>query len=276
MSNLKQKYEELKRESEKRYDDFSIEPISSIRRITDDAYLDNPTWLGGDEEFVCLFIDLDNSATMSFRHHPQTMAKLYDYFTQNIVDIITSDPFGADYIDIKGDGAFGIFEGEKAVFRALTAALTFKTFFEKNIRPKFQNQTVVFNCKLAIDQDKVLVKKIGLRGDNNEVWAGRVVNGAAKLASLTKEIYIANPALSSNSYSLLVLSDKVYKNLKSKTPYTTESCGHDMRGNVVDKAQNWTQYDCSSVDSVRGDSAWYTNTIWCDKCGDRFMQEMLK
>lgn len=275
--SLSDLYRDKKRESEARYAAFAIEDIGSIRRISEDAYLENPTWLGGDQEFVCLYIDLDGSSVMSFNHHPKVMAKIYDYFTQNIVDVLTSDPFKADYIDIKGDGAFGIFEGERASFKALSAALTFKTFFEKHIRTKFQTDEEVFNCKLAIDKDKVLVKKIGKRGDNNEVWAGRVVNYAAKLASLSRRIYSERLDIVPSKASLLVISDKVYQELGSKQQYAHLSCGHDLAGNPTTMSQpNWSHVDCSEEDTINGDKAWFTSSLWCDICGDQYMAEILK
>ncbi len=275
--NLLDLYREKKLASESRLDSFVIEKIGSIKHISDDAYLENTTWLGGDQEFVCLFIDLDGSSMMSLNHHPRVMAKIYDYFTQNLVDILMTDPFKADYIDIKGDGAFGIFEGEQASFKALCAALTFKTFFEKHIRSKFQTEEEAFNCKLAIDRDKVLVKKIGKRGNNNEVWAGRVVNHAAKLASLSKRIYEERHDISPFKSSLLIISEKIYKELGTKDQYTHSSCGHNVNGDFVGSTiSNWSQIDCTLEGAINDDRAWFTASPWCDKCGDHYMQEILK
>ena len=225
--------------------------------------------------FVCLYIDLDNSSGLSFEHHPKVMAKIYDYFTQNIVDIITGEPFDAAYIDIKGDGVFGIFEGEKAAIRAFNAGLTFKTFFEKHIRPKFQKDGELFNCKLAISKDKILVKKIGLRGNNNEVWAGRVVNNAAKLASLTKSIYANNKNIDPSVHSLLVISGKVHDELIGQAPILQNHCGHDPRGNTAPKTPAWVSVDCSMDSSVYDNVAWYAQSIWCDICGDKYFSEVL-
>jgi len=272
---LSEFYRTLKVRSDDRYDKFAIEPTSSIRRIYEEAYLEKPTWLGGDEKFVCLFIDLDNSSVMSFKRYPKTMAQVYDYFTQNAVDIVTADPHAADYVDIKGDGLFGIYEGDKAVFKALAAALTFKTFFEKHVRGKFQTSSDAFSCKIAIDKDKVLVKKIGKRGDHNEVWAGRVVNNAAKLASLSREIQVLHGP-PPNVGGLILLSDVVYNELTQKRDYAITSCGHDVSGNTAGKIPLWTQWDCANNDSINGDCAWYCSALWCDICGDRFMSEMLK
>ena len=264
-------YKERKAESDERYDGFKVEPISSIRRISEEAYLENPTWLGGDDFFACLYIDLDDSSAISFKHQPELMAKLYDYFTQNIVDFISNDLFRADYIDIRGDGVFGIFEGEDAVRRAFCAGVTFKTFFEKVVCPKFKGATDGISCKLALEWDKVLVKKIGRRGDknNNEVWAGTVVNNAAKLASLSKQTPV------SPGNSVFVISDRVHDVLMERMDFAINSCGHTENGGKGNVASVWTSIDCSINPNVNGEKAWWTRANWCDKCGDSYMEEIL-
>lgn len=264
-----------KERANERYDNFAIEEIRTISRVSDEAYLEKPTWLGGDEEFVCLFIDLDRSSKMSFKHQSQTMAKIYDYFTQGAIDIVTSEPFNAEYIDVKGDGIFGIFEGDHAVGRALACAITFKTFFEKSVRPKFQRQTQVMNCKIGIDIDKILVKKIGKRGDYNEVWAGRVVNSAAKHAQLTKEIYESDTKISDDKTSLIVISDKIHEYLKSDQKHAIMSCGHSDSGEPSIPTQVWQSIDTSGSYNIRENVAWYTPSKWCDACGEEFMNEII-
>lgn len=268
----------LKEKSDERFGQFRIEEITSIQKITDDAYLNSPTWLGGDKEFVCLFIDLDNSSKLSFKKHPPTMAKIYDYFTQNIVDILSERGVNADYIDIKGDGAFGIYEGENAVFKAMCAAVTFKTFFDGYIRPKFQTSDSIINCKLAIDKDKILVRKLGKKGDknNNEVWAGRVVNNASKLSSLSKEIYtLQNIGITNKEQSLLIISDKVYTELLKREKFTIFSCGHDTKGNVRPVGKLWKEMDCSNNENVYSNKVWYISSGWCKLCGDSYMSNIL-
>ena len=274
--SLSEIIENLKSKSEQRFDNFSIEAISSISRIKDDAYLKSPTWLGGDNEFVCLFVDLDDSSKMSFKKQARTMAQVYDYFTQNIVDVMSIDRFAADYIDIKGDGAFGIYEGRTAAFKALCAALTFKTLFDKEIRSKFEHDGKNLNCKLAIHKDKLLVRKIGKQGDhNNEVWAGRLVNNASKLASLNKKIQATDLASYGQIMSYLVISEKIYKELEPKKDFTLTSCGHDINGNPTGKGKLWTSIDCSQNEDVYGDVAYYYSARWCKHCGDNVMAQML-
>lgn len=263
MIDIQDFFKKLKQDSEERYDNFAVEEIGSIKRITEDAYLEKPTWLGGDEEFVCLFIDLDDSSKLSFKKHATTMAKIYDYFTQNIVDILNTEEFKADYIDIKGDGAFGIYEGENAIFKALCAAVTFKSFFETTIKPKFKDIHPDFNCKLGIHQDKILVRKIGIRGTNNEVWAGRVVNNAAKLAGLSKDIR-EKEKIDPNAV-ILVVSEKIYPILHEKHDHAVMSCHHDKTtwkpGNPIQNV--WREFDISQTDEVLGNKVYHTTSCWC-------------
>lgn len=277
---LQEYLEKIKNESEERFDKFAIEEIGnrSIRYISDNAYLEKPVWLGGDNKYVCLFIDLDNSSKLSFKKHPTTMAKIYDYFTQNIVDVMSEEAIRADYIDIKGDGAFGIFEGEYAVYRALCCAVTFKTFFDKYVRKKFQTDTDIINCKIAIDIDKILVRKLGKKGDknNNEVWAGRVVNNTAKISFLAKEIYEKDVTINRSFRSLLIISDKIYDKLSEKQNHAKISCGCDGTGTITQKKNLWTEYDCSSSDEVNCEKVYYMSSIWCDVHGDEYLCEILK
>jgi len=278
MKKLKDIFENFKEESEGRYNKFEIEPISTISRISEDAYLEKPTWLGGDGNFVCVFIDLNKSSEISKIKQRKTVAKIYDYFTQNIVDVFSIPEMKADYFDIKGDGVFGIYEGDKAVFRALAVAITFKTFFEKYIKNKFKEDELILNCKIAINEDKILVKKIGKRGNYNEVWAGTLVNNTFKLASLNTKIYDQDDELQKNfKNDLVIVSESIYKKLEERRNYTILSCGHDTSGNWTGKRYNlWNKFTDPSDESQYSDPVYYLSAIWCDECGDKYLNEILK
>lgn len=268
---------DLKTKAEYRYDNFRIEEINSIKRIYEESYLEAPVWVGGDEKFVCLFIDLDRSSKMSYKKHPKTMAKIYDYFTQTLIDVLSLEGIEADYIDIKGDGAFGIFEGENAAFRALVAALTFGSFFRKHIRPKFQDEQHIFNFKAAISIDKLLVRRIGKRGprNNNEVWAGRLINNASKLAALSKDIYDMDMDFNPSTGSMLVISDTTYQVFNTKYRYAIMHCGHDLSGKPQSPSELWRHFDTSDNDEIRDDQVYYAPGLWCDLCQDTVRQGML-
>lgn len=264
MSEIQKYIDELKNKSEKRYDDFKIVEIDDIEAILDGAYLEKPTWLGGDNKFVCLFIDLDKSSKISFKKHPKTMAKIYDYFTQNIVDVFNHPIIGADYIDIKGDGAFGIFEGDQASFKALYCAITFKTMFEQTISAKFSTDTEKLSCKFGIHKDKVLVRRIGKRGEGNynEVWAGRLVNNASKLANQSK-----NVPLGLNLP--ILISEQVYEDFKNNKEYGFYYC---CRGGepISTQEEMFSEFNEFS-DETLGDKFYYTRVLWCPNCADKYI-----
>jgi len=266
MSNIQNYVNDLKNKSEQRFNEFKIEEIENLGQILDKAYLEKPTWLGGDKEFVCLFIDLDKSSKESFKRHPKTMAKIYDYFTQNIVDVLNHPIIGADYIDIKGDGAFGIFEGEKSSFKALYCAITFKTMFEQSIRNKFSTDTEKLSCKFGIHKDKILVRRIGKRGigNYNEVWAGRLVNNASKLAGQSKNI----PPEENTSLPILI-SEQAYADFEKNKEYGFYYC---CNGGVpmTDKVEMFKLFEDFS-DETLGDKFYYTRVLWCEKCADNYI-----
>jgi len=269
MATIEEIFSDLKQDADGRYDNFAIKEVGSISQIYEDTYLEQPVWLGGDKKFVCLFIDLDKSSKMSFKKHPATMAKIYDYFTQTLIDVLSEESIHAEYVDIKGDGAFGIFEGDDAAFRALSAALTFGTFFRKYIRPKFQTSSDIINFKATIHVDKILVKRIGTRGarNNNEVWAGRLVNKAAKLGLVTPHIYAQDTGFSSDSMSILVISEDIFDIFKQKPDYAVNHCGHTVEGGEAGPiGQLWSEFDSSNIDELSEDKVYYAPGLWCDIC----------
>lgn len=265
----------FKKKSDARFDSFEIDSnIDDLSKIQDDAYLEKSKWFGGDEKFVCLGIDLDKSSVLSARKHAVTMAKLYEYFTQNIVDILNLDSIRADYIDIKGDGVFGIYQGDKSIERAFVAAVTFRTFFEKVIKPKFKNELAVdLRCKSAIFKDKILVKKIGTRKFKNEVWAGRLVNNIYKMMAVSKKI--KEKFKKRESDSLLIVSNeiKTYLNDKHKK-YAIFSCG--CKSLNLKPANLWYFFNVSDDEDIFGDKVCYLPSIWCDVHGDEFLSNILK
>ena len=275
MDSLAKLMKTFKEQSDARFDSFEIESIvNDLSKIQDDAYLEKSKWLGGDEKFVCLGIDLDKSSALSARKHAVTMAKLYEYFTQNIVDILNIDSIRADYIDIKGDGVFGIYQGEKSIERAFVAAVTFRTFFEKVIKPKFKsNLSVDLRCKSAICKDKILVKQIGTRKFNNEVWAGKLVNNTYKIMSISRKI--KEKFKNRENDSLLIVSGEVKTYLSDQhKKYAIFSCG--CKSPDLKPRSLWYAFDVSGDDEVFGDKVFYLPSIWCDVHGDEYLSRILQ
>lgn len=275
MDNLNSVFRRLKSDSEDRFDHFDTESMASIATISEDAYLEKPTWLESGEEVICLFIDLDNSSRLSQEKNKEIVAKIYDYFTQNVYEVLNLQGIEADYIDIKGDGLFGIYEGENAVFKAFVAAVTFKTFFEKHIKNKFKNSNVVLRCKMSINIGKTLVKKIGGRGgDYNEVWAGELVNNAFKIASLNEKIQ-ESVKESILIDSVLVVPEAVHELLREKEDFIILSCGHGGDGEIGKRINLWGEFVDQSKNAQYADRVYYLYSNWCDWCGDEYKDEIL-
>lgn len=261
---------ELKEKAENRFNEFKIVEIDSISSIKEDAYLEKPIWVGGDNKFVCLFVDLDKSSKISFKKHHVTMAKIYDYFTQTLVDVFNHDSFCADYVDVKGDGAFAIYEGEHASYKAFYAAITFRKIFEEKIKTKFQDdEGGNLSCKIGIHKDKILVKKIGKRGDYNEVWAGRLVNNAAKLSRQFQDA----PEKFNGAKSPIIISEEVYNDFVAQPEFGLYNC-HNLDNDVSDQEIPVFTAVTDFSDDTLGDKFYFTQVDWCKHCADDYINKV--
>jgi hypothetical protein len=275
MEKLDNIFSTYKEESEKRFKEFKIESINSLIKITDDTYLEKPTWLGGDEKYACIFIDLNHSSLISNIKQKSTVAKIYDYFTQNVTDFLSEEGIKADYIDIKGDGVFGLFEGSNSIFKAFVAGVTFKTFFSLHIAERFKTDyDITLNCKIALDYDKILVRKIGRRKFYNEVWAGKLINNTINISTLDKKIKDSNNQFSSKT--LVIVSELVFSKLKEKEKYTIKSCGHSNGIQTNNHTDLWNDFIDNSEESKYKGNVYYLDAQWCSECGDEYLNKILE
>ncbi len=277
MFKLKDELTNIKKEADQRYLNFDIEEISDldITKIQNSAYLENSKWIGGDEKFVCLTFDLDGSSKLSAHRHPKVMAKIYEYSTQSAIDILRKDEIIADYIDIKGDGVFAVFGGENAVEKAFVAGITIKTHFLK-VAQKFSNSNNIdLNCKLAIDYDKILVKKIGTRKFNNEVWAGHLINNCYKMMALVKDIRddLDPDGTGKKIYQdkdIIVISTDIHDYLEDNhKDWAIFSCPHET------SAKLWKEKATKIELDIKGDKVWFCITNWCDEHGEEYANKIL-
>jgi class 3 adenylate cyclase len=147
---------------------------------------DGNHWLRIDD-ILCIYIDMKNSTRLSASQKDRQTANAYEYFTDTAVRIL--DHFGAAYIDIRGDGAFGLFN-KTDFYRGMCAAVTFLTFAAIDLQKNATIDRKPLSCHIGADKKTVLAKRIGIRSyggltdKQNEVWAGKPVNMAAKLASI--------------------------------------------------------------------------------------------
>ena len=220
-------------------------------------------------DVVCLFVDIRNSTGLSATTHDKSTASIYELFTGTAVRMFHQ--LGAGYIDIKGDGVFALFNSNQ-VHRALVAAVTFKTFATEKFLPLTKaklNGAVSIGFHMGLDQKTVLVKQVGIKDAEgrdrrkNEVWAGKTINMAAKLAARSQD-------------GEFLVSDRYYDRL-SKKDYIQKTCGCVTNGNtagggVVDV---WEMRDMSQEKSFDFDKAYSMKNCWCTTHGKEWAERIL-
>jgi class 3 adenylate cyclase len=206
-------------------------------------------------DVICCFVDMEGSTKLSANSHDKTTAKAYRLFTETAVRIFHD--FKASYIDIKGDGVFCLFDSDRP-YSALAATITFKTFVHEHFTPKVKKLTGQdIGGHFGIDQKTVLVRRLGLKchqdrtDRQNEVWAGKPVNMAAKLASRS-------------TGDQLWVSDRFFRNLKDER--ATHSCGCPDG----DKTELWQKIDVSADGRFDFITAYSLSSNWCKKHGRSF------
>jgi len=218
--------------------------------------LEGTHWLSVDD-VTCVYADMVGSTRLQIGKSPIDTARAHQIFVDSLVR--TFNQFNAEYIDIKGDGAFGIFIGKSSPVVGLCAAVTFKTICGKILKNKIPGFSL--ETHLGIDFKNVLLKRVGLRGEKqNEVWAGKPVNMAAKLSSLSAP-------------DTVLVSDRVY-NVVSKTPFHQKavmSCGCPSGTSTT----LWGSKDLTGIGYFDFTTAYSLKSNWCDTHGEDVCQDLL-
>jgi len=109
-----------------------IKKYNSVKEAVENAYKEVNKWNQVDEAIV-VFSDLKNSTGISFDKQKRTITKLLEYLNKPFIEI--HQKFGAEFIDIKGDGGLAIYSKDKFI-SSLLASITVKTFYAKYIQEK--------------------------------------------------------------------------------------------------------------------------------------------
>lgn len=139
-------------------------------------------------DVVAVVADLKNSTKLGTGKWAASTASIYEASTGGIVRIF--DNFEADFLAIQGDGAFGLFWGDRRYERALTAGITIKRFsidLVARLEARWPNDAELpkTGYKVGVASSRLLVKRVGTPRNINQqepVWAGKAVNYAAKAA----------------------------------------------------------------------------------------------
>jgi class 3 adenylate cyclase len=243
----------IKKQVEEFNGNLEVEKTSVIPH-TDDIPLNISRWLQI-PDVVCVFVDMKNSTKLSASIHERSTSRAYQLFTGTAVRLF--DAFEAPYIDVKGDGVFALFNSNQ-VYRALSAAVSFKTFTEEIFTPTIQKITnLPVGSHIGIDQKTILVRKLGLKridgrtDRQNEVWAGKTVNMASKLASIGEA-------------GDLLVSERFYNRITDE--YVRMSCGCPNEA----KAPLWSSVDLTENPIFDFTTAFRLRTRWCKKHGAEF------
>lgn len=137
------------------------------------------------DDAVAVVADLKNSTKLGTGKRAASTASIYQASTGGVVAVL--DEFDADFLAIQGDGAFGLFWGERRYERALCAGITIKTFSRdmvERLEKKWPNLPET-GFKVGIASSRLLAKRVGTPrnpAQQEPVWAGKAVNYAAKAA----------------------------------------------------------------------------------------------
>ncbi|MEU2492776.1 hypothetical protein [Streptomyces sp. NPDC007883] len=222
-----------------------------------DLFINVPKWRKY-TQVSCVFADLAGSTSLRRGKWEASTASIYESAVRPAVVIL--DEFGADFIDIQGDAAFGLFVGEYSRNRAICAGITIKTFGEDILVPalhqKWPNDPPSTGFKVGCAISDLLGKKIGISGTthNAPVWAGRAVNYAAKCSQQAQahEMIVTKP-----------IADAVRRN-----EYLWYSCAcADSPAELWEERLVEKVADTDSAGLILGSS-------WCVNCGDAYCERI--
>lgn len=160
-------------------------------------------------DVVAVVADLKNSTKLGMNKRRASTAAIYEAAVAPLARILLE--FDAGDIDIQGDCAVGVFWGVRRLERAFCAGVTIKTFSERQLQPQLEDKwddLPETGFKIGLAASPILVKRIGVPRKpetQEEVWAGKAVNYAAKAAQCSdrNEMWVTGTAwdrLEKNDY----------------------------------------------------------------------------
>lgn len=244
-----------------------IEEVDEFPALAD-IYSEKRTWKKiTDVVVVCA--DLKGSTKLNFDKYAQTSARLYEAVTGNMVRIV--DAFEPKFVDIQGDGLFALYHGDGRYRRALCAAITLKSFSEHHLIPEIEaSMTDRFpetGIKVGMAAGILAVKKVGVRGTNEPVWAGKPVSWATKCAQEAER-------------NELIVTRRVFQKFE-ENDYVTHSCGcgKTPEGELVPDTgtptELWTTTQVGTLPEEDIDCK-LLKSSWCSNHGDEFCTAILE
>jgi class 3 adenylate cyclase len=223
--------------------------------------LEKPTWKRI-EDVVVVATDLKGSTKISYSKQDRVGARVYQASSGNCSRIFQR--FGAEFVDIQGDGLFAIFHGDNAVGRALASAFTLKSFSASALGPLIGKHLGAdlpegfdTGLKIGIDTGILLAKRIGVRGEHNEpVWAGKPVNYATKCAQAADR-------------HELIVTDRFFSKIKDND-YARFSCGCSDGQQLQNVTPLWAEKDVDTLGDHSNCKSFAAASSWCAYHGNDF------
>ncbi|MBF4606538.1 hypothetical protein [Curtobacterium sp. VKM Ac-1393] len=215
------------------------------------------------DDVVAVVVDLKGSSRLGTGKHASSTASIYEASTDNAVGVLKH--FGADFIQIQGDGAFGLFWGDNRYEKAVCAGITVKTFsvgLSEKIRKRWPDAPET-GYKVGIASGRVLAKRIGTPRNPNEqepIWSGKPVNYAAKAAQTA-------------GLGELIVSADVWASIEDND-YLTTTCAHEPGTKPVALWRNKTIDNVPEEDDSRYGRV--LTSSWCTSCGETFCDAILQ
>lgn len=207
-------------------------------------------------DVAAVFVDIKGSTKLVSGADPRDVAEVYTYFVRAMTIIFNE--FGALYIDIQGDGLFGLFSGPNSLFSALACAVTMNTAVQSELRQYIKKSPIPpwrLSVGIGVDREEVLVRRLGLRRvEENEVWSGKPVNMASKLSSRA-------------SYNQILISDRVHKALNSASGNRRSAALYDCSKCKAgaSKESIWRPEKPSPKRGFDFKTIYRSNMTWCPK-----------
>lgn len=257
--DINQKFKLLKESIESLTANIKITDCETVENALYKAKLEINHWMRVSDVIV-VFSDLKNSTGISFDKQKKTMSKLLEYLNKPFIQI--HQDFGAEFIDIKGDGGIAIYTNTKAI-EAILAAATIKSFYTKHINGKVKNEYGIdFIVETGIAQGSLLLKKIGGRDYNAPVWAGETINKAALISKILKNRSPSNNIGITQSLYSVIAQDRILSSYLLQTC----SCPSGYHNKL------WKE---ESLANHNGEKYYYTNQNWCDTHGQEYLDKII-
>lgn len=247
-----------------------VEVVDKLKIPTRDNFPKYPHKWYRIKDVICVYIDIAKSSQLNVSEDPESTSRLYELFCTTTVKIFNE--FDAQYVDVDGDAVFALFNYNQSK-TALSAAVTVKTFAEEHFTPLIRRIIPESGVHMAIHCDTVMVKQVGIKDHSsrdsrkNEVWAGELVNTAAKLGSLNSDLL--NDQDRQKNFDYLLISER-YMNMLRDEIKAIESCDCNGVGEL------WDPLEIKDANNFSFNKAYKLRSIWCEIHGKDFCNSILR